>query len=562
MDTTFRIYPIGIQNFEQLRNNNNVYIDKTELIYRLANTNKAYFLTRPRRFGKSLLVSTLHAYFRGKKELFQGLAMERLEKEWNVYPVLHLDFSMTKYTALSDLLGQLNLNLYDWEKLYGKEEVEGTPAERFRGVIRRAYEQTGKPVVVLIDEYDAPLLDSNHLPELQNELREEMRKFFSPLKAQGEYLRFLFLTGISKFSQMSIFSELNNLQNISMRDDYSAICGITEQELRTQLKTDIEMMAQANNETYEEACMHLKQQYDGYHFSENCEDIYNPFSLFNAFAQKKYANFWFSTGTPTFLINILQQSNFDIRELDGATATAEQFDAPTSVITDPLPVLYQSGYLTIKGYDPEFQLYTLAYPNKEVRKGFIESLMPAYVHLPARENTFYVVSFIKDLRAGKLTECLERMRSFFASIPNDLENKQEKHYQTIFYLLFRLMGQYVDTEVKSAIGRADVVVKMQDAIYVFEFKVDGTPEEALEQINSKGYIIPYQPDHRKVVKVGVNFDSATRSIGDWKIVEEVFFLSLLILSIPLSTYHHRSETLYSLYLQSGDRLKEDFHFYV
>ena len=521
MDTTFRIYPIGIQNFEQLRNNNNVYIDKTELIYRLANTNKAYFLTRPRRFGKSLLVSTLHAYFRGKKELFQGLAMERLEKEWNVYPVLHLDFSMTKYTALSDLLGQLNLNLYDWEKLYGKEEVEGTPAERFRGVIRRAYEQTGKPVVVLIDEYDAPLLDSNHLPELQNELREEMRKFFSPLKAQGEYLRFLFLTGISKFSQMSIFSELNNLQNISMRDDYSAICGITEQELRTQLKTDIEMMAQANNETYEEACMHLKQQYDGYHFSENCEDIYNPFSLFNAFAQKKYANFWFSTGTPTFLINILQQSNFDIRELDGATATAEQFDAPTSVITDPLPVLYQSGYLTIKGYDPEFQLYTLAYPNKEVRKGFIESLMPAYVHLPARENTFYVVSFIKDLRAGKLTECLERMRSFFASIPNDLENKQEKHYQTIFYLLFRLMGQYVDTEVKSAIGRADVVVKMQDAIYVFEFKVDGTPEEALEQINSKGYIIPYQPDHRKVVKVGVNFDSATRCIGDWKIVEEV-----------------------------------------
>ncbi len=399
MDTTFRIYPIGIQNFEQLRNNNNVYVDKTELIYRLANTNKAYFLTRPRRFGKSLLVSTLHAYFRGKKELFQGLAMECLEKEWNVYPVLHLDFSMTKYTALSDLL------------------------------------------------------DSNHLPELQNELREEMRKFFSPLKAQGEYLRFLFLTGISKFSQMSIFSELNNLQNISMRDDYSAICGITEQELRTQLKTDIEMMAQANNETYEEACTHLKQQYDGYHFSENCEDIYNPFSLFNAFAQKKYANFWFSTGTPTFLINILQQSNFDIRELDGATATAEQFDAPTSVITDPLPVLYQSGYLTIKGYDPEFQLYTF--------------------------------------------------------------------YQTIFYLLFRLMGQYVDTEVKSAIGRVDVVVKMQDAIYVFEFKVDGTPEEALEQINSKGYIIPYQPDHRKVVKVGVNFDSATRSIGDWKIVEEV-----------------------------------------
>lgn len=520
MDNTFRIYPIGIQNFEDLRNNKNVYVDKTELIYRLANTNKVYFLSRPRRFGKSLLVSTLDAYFRGKKDLFQGLAMERLEKEWNVYPVLRIDFSMTKYTTLADLEERLNLQLREWERIYGDDPEEEGYAARFSGIIKRAYLQTGLQVVVLIDEYDAPLLDSNHLPELHDRLREELRKFFSPLKAQGEYIRFLFLTGISKFSQMSIFSELNNLQNISMRDDYSAICGITERELRTQLKVDIEMMAEANNETYEEACIHLKEQYDGYHFSKNSEDVYNPFSLFNAFAQKSYANFWFSTGTPTFLINILQQTDFDIRELDDITATAEQFDAPTNTITDPLPVLYQSGYLTIKGYDPEFQLYTLSYPNKEVRKGFIESLMPAYVHLPARENTFYVVSFIKDLRAGRLTECLERIRSFFASIPHDLENKQEKHYQTIFYLLFRLMGQYVDTEVKSAVGRADVVVKLQEAIYVFEFKVDGTPEEALEQINSRGYAIPYQPDHRKVIKIGVNFDSATRTIGDWIIAEE------------------------------------------
>lgn len=520
MDNNLRIYPIGIQNFGDLRNNNNVYVDKTEVIYRLANTNKVYFLSRPRRFGKSLLVSTLDAYFRGKKELFQGLAMERLEKEWNVYPVLHIDFSMTKYTALADLEERLNLQLREWERIYGSDSEEEGYAARFSGIIKRAYQQTGMQAVVLIDEYDAPLLDSNHLPELQKVLREELRKFFSPLKAQGEYLRFLFLTGISKFSQMSIFSELNNLQNISMRDDYSAICGITEQELHTQLKIDVEEMARANGETYEEACVHLKLQYGGYHFSKKSEDVYNPFSLFSAFAQKKYANFCFSTGAPTSLTDSLQESNFDIRQLDGATATAEQFDTPTNSMTDPLPVLYQSGYLTIKDYDPEFQLYTLAYPNKEVRKGFIESLLPAYVHLPARENTFYVVSFIKDLRVGKLTECLERMRAFFASIPNDLENKQEKHYQTIFYLLFRLMGQYVDVEVKSAIGRADVVVKLQDAIYVFEFKVDGSAEEALAQINSKGYAIPYQADHRKVIKVGVNFDSATRTIGDWKIVEE------------------------------------------
>lgn len=275
MDNTFsRIYPIGIQNFKQLRNNNNVYVDKTALIYKLANTNSIYFLSRPRRFGKSLLVSTLDAYFQGKKELFQGLAIERLEKEWNTYPVLHMDFSMTKYTAMADMEERLNLQLREWERIYGSDSEEEGYAARFSGIIKRAYQLTGMQVVVLIDECDAPLLDSNHLPELQNELREALRKFFSPLKAQGVYLRFLFLTGISKFSQMSIFSELNNLQNISMRDDYSAICGITERELHTQLRIDVERMAQANNETYEEACTHLKQQYDGYHFSKNSEDIY------------------------------------------------------------------------------------------------------------------------------------------------------------------------------------------------------------------------------------------------------------------------------------------------
>ncbi len=515
MDERFRRYPIGIQNFEDLRNNGYVYVDKTELIYRLTNTNKVYFLSRPRRFGKSLLVSTLEAYFSGKKDLFNGLAMETLEKEWAVYPVLHIDFSVSKYMTAEALSAVINYQLLQWEKLYGREEGETTFSLRLKGIIQRAYTQTGKPVVILVDEYDAPMLDSNNNTELQIEIRDIMRDFFSPLKAQGQYIRFLFITGISKFSQMSIFSELNNLQNISMWDEYSAICGITEQEVHT-LQIDIEQMAQANNETYEEACTHLKQQYDGYHFSENSEDIYNPFSLFNAFAQKKYSNFWFSTGTPTFLIDLLQESNFDIRELDDTTATAEQFDAPTNRITDPLPVLYQSGYLTIKGYDPSFQLYTLAYPNKEVRKGFLESLMPAYVHLPARENTFYIVSFIKDLRAGNLDGCLERLKSFFASIPNKLNNKEEKHYQTIFYLFFRLMGQYIDVEVDTAIGKADAIVKLQDTLYVFEFKVDGTPEEALAQINSKEYAIPYQVGDWKIIKVGVNFDSATRTIGTWK----------------------------------------------
>lgn len=519
MELNIRRYPIGIQNFEELRNRNCVYVDKTELIYRLTNTDKVYFFSRPRRFGKSLLISTLEAYFQGKKELFEGLAMEQLEKDWTVYPVLHVDFSLTKYTTLFDLQEQLNLFLSRWELIYGKNEQEETPAARLQGIILRAYEKTGKQIVVLIDEYDAPLLDSNSDIPLQQQLRNEMRKFFSPLKGMGQYLRFLFITGISKFSQLSIFSELNNLQNISMRDDFSALCGITEQELLTQLKSDIERMAEANGETYEEACLHLKRQYDGYHFSKACADIYNPFSLFNAFNSKEYKNYWFSTGTPTFLIDILKRADFDVRSLEGVEATDEQFDAPTEQITSPIPVLYQSGYLTIKGYDPAFQIYRLAYPNGEVRKGFIESLLPAYVQLPGQQNTFYVVSFIRDLLKGDIESCLERTRSFFASIPNDLENKTEKHYQTIFYLLFRLLGQYVDAEVKSAIGRADVVVKLQDAIYVFEFKYDGTPEEALAQIDSKQYAIPFQADGRKIFKIGVNFDSATRTIGGWIIKE-------------------------------------------
>ena len=517
MELNIRRYPIGIQNFEQLRNNDCVYVDKTELVYRLTHTDRVYFLSRPRRFGKSLLVSTLEAYFQGKKDLFGGLAMERLEKDWETYPVLHIDFSLTKYTELTDLTGQLNLFLHRWEKVYGKDEAEKTTSERLQGTILRAYEQTGKQVVVLIDEYDAPLLDSNSDTALQQQLRNEMRKFFSPLKGLGQYLRFLFITGISKFSQLSIFSELNNLQNISMRDDFSALCGITEQELLTDLQPDIERMAEANNETYEEACAHLKRQYDGYHFSKHCADIYNPFSLFNAFNAKEYKNFWFSTGTPTFLIDLLRECDFDVRSLEGIEAVDEQFDAPTERIVSPVPVLYQSGYLTIKGYDPDFRIYNLAYPNGEVRQGFVESLLPAYVHLPGENSTFYVVSFIRDLRKGEIESCLERTRSFFASIPNDLENKTEKHYQTIFYLLFRLMGQYVDAEVKSAVGRADVVVRMKDVIYVFEFKFDGTPEEALAQIDSKQYAVPYQADGRKVIKVGVNFDSTTRTIGGWKI---------------------------------------------
>ena len=378
MEAGYRRYPIGIQNFEDLRNNNCVYIDKTDLIYRLTHSDKVYFLSRPRRFGKSLLVSTLEAYFQGKKHLFEGLAMERLETEWTEYPVLHMDFSGSKYMDAESLKAALDVQISRWEKIYGSVENERTFSNRFEGVIQRAYLQTGKQVVVLIDEYDAPLLDTNSEPSLQKELRDIVRDFFSPLKKNGQYLRFHLLTGISKFSQLSIFSELNTLQNISMRDEFSALCGITENELLTQMKPDIERMAEANSETYEEACAHLKKQYDGYHFSGKCEDIYNPFSLINAFNAKKYDNFWFESGTPTFLLDILGKTDFNVRDLDGVMATKEQFDAPTDVITDPVPVLYQSGYLTIKEYDKDRRQYLLSFPNEEVRQGFSESLFRYY----------------------------------------------------------------------------------------------------------------------------------------------------------------------------------------
>lgn len=517
MATKAPIYPIGIQDFETLRRRDNVYIDKTSLIYKLVSTNQVYFLSRPRRFGKSLLISTLEAYFLGKRELFEGLAIAGLEKEWTVYPVLHFDFSMDKFTTADALHAMINDQLSEWEHIYGRSETESTAALRFKGIIRRACEQTGQQVVILIDEYDAPMLDSNSKPLLQEELRDITRSLFSVLKGTGRYQRFLFMTGISKFSQMSIFSELNNLQNISMRKEYAALCGITEEELLTQLRPGIEALAVANKETFNEAVAHLKCQYDGYHFSEISPDIYNPFSLLNTLAAEKYDNYWFSSGTSTFLIELLGHMQFDVTLLEDTMLPSDEFDRATDTITDPMPVLYQSGYITIKNYNPQLKLYTLAYPNDEVRQGFIKCLLPLYVHQSTGQSTFYIVNFVEDMLRGDIESCLERTKSFFASIPNDLENKLEKHYQTIFYLLFRLMGQYIDTEVKSATGRADVVMKTAQAIYVFEFKINGTAAEALAQINSKGYAIPYTPDTRPVVKIGVNFDITTRTLAEWAI---------------------------------------------
>ena len=386
-----------------------------------------------------------------------------------------------------------------------------------QGIIRRAYAMTGRQVVFLVDEYDAPLLDSADNPQLQARLRNMLRSFYSVIKKNDPYLRFVFITGVTKYSQMSIFSELNSLQNISMKDCFSAICGITADELASQLHHDVEVLARENGETYEEAAMHLKHLYDGYHFSPHSEYIYNPFSLLNAFNDRRYERYWFSTGTPSFLIDLLDRSELDVESLEsGIRAAAEDFDVPIEQIKDPLPFMYQSGYLTIKDYDPEYMEYTLAYPNEEVRLGFIGSLLPNYTGSSGISSNSLVVGLVKALRRNDIQDCMERLTAYFASIPYTLNNKEEKHYHTIFYLLFSMMGQYVESEVRSAVGRADAVIKTESHIYVFEFKLDGSADEALEQIDRKGYLVPYAADGRKLVKIGVNFDSSTRTVGSWR----------------------------------------------
>ena len=515
-------FPIGVQDFERLRNDGKYYVDKTDLVYKMTHTDDYYFLSRPRRFGKSLLVSTLKCYFEGRKDLFTGLAMEKLETEWKKYPVLHISFAINKYVDFKTLQIVLNSQLCEWEKNYGVTKNSDDPGDRFATIIKEIHTKTGTQPVVLVDEYDAPLLDSMDNPELQNTLKQEMRKFFSPLKDLGGIIRFVFLTGISKFSQLSIFSELNNLKVITMNDAYAAICGITEEELFTQMKPEIQALAEKQKLTYEEACEALKEQYDGYHFSENSPDVYNPFSLINALADKSLSNYWFATGTPTILTKLISKYDMDPKDFDeGFPATQEMFDAPTETATNPIPMLYQSGYITIKDYDGGF--YTLRFPNNEVRFGFLKSLMPYYAANDVCKNDTFLLKFTKALRDEDLEQALNLTRAFISSVPYNAEKQTEAHYKTIFYLIARLCTPFVvRTEEASAAGRSDMVVETKTAVYMFEFKLDGTAEEALKQISDKGYLIQYTArtkddgTAKALYKIGISFDTQTRTIGEWK----------------------------------------------
>ena len=512
-----KIYPIGIQNFESLRKDGYFYIDKTALIYQLVKTGRYYFLSRPRRFGKSLLLSTLEAYFQGKKELFEGLAMEKLEKDWIKYPILHLDLNIGKYDAPDSLDKILNEALLGWEALYGSREGESTLALRFKGVVDRACKLTGQRVVILVDEYDKPLLQAIGNEALQTEYRNTLKPFYGVLKTMDGSIKFGMLTGVTKFGKVSVFSDLNNLDDISMREPYVGICGMTEKEIHDNLDLELHELAAARKMTYEEVCAKLKEYYDGYHFVENTEGIYNPFSLLNTFKYNKFGSYWFETGTPTYLVELLKRNHYDLERMAHEETDA---DVLNSIYGDdqPIPVIFQSGYLTIKGYDERFGLYRLGYPNREVEEGFIKFLMPFYTRFNKQESAFEIQKFVREIEIGEVDAFFRRLQSFFADTPYELIKDLELHYQNVLFIVFKLVGFYVKVEYHTSEGRVDLVLQTDKFIYVMEFKLDGTAEEALQQIDERHYARPFLSDIRKLFKIGVNFSAKTRNIERWIVI--------------------------------------------
>ena len=524
-----RRYPIGIQTFSEIVRGGFVYVDKTDLVWSLANYAKFVFLSRPRRFGKSLLTSTLDSYFRGEKELFEGLKIMQMEQEWQQYPVLHLDLSTAKNKDTADELRQaLMFLMRDMRETYGEDAQEQTPGQCLTGLIERAYTKTGKQVVVIVDEYDAPLLDVLHEDENLPMFRKVMQEFYQPLKALEAKIKFCFITGITKFSQLSIFSTINNLTNVTLDPMFSAICGITEQELTSTLRMDIEQLAEKYGMSPEAMHQKLTLQYDGYHFTEDSDGIYNPFSLLKAFQQRKVGYWWFESGTPTFLIRQLQYFKTDIMSLDKLVVPSSAFDQPTENMKNALPLLYQSGYLTIKDYDRETEAYTLSIPNQEVRIGYVKGLLPIYVGLDEADVQMgFAAKFWKALKTGDINMAMQEMQAYLAGVPyvegfkKKLEDAafKEGFYEYTMYLIFSMLNVYVRTQVKCAGGRVDMVVEMPDATYVFELKVNGTAQEALDQISSRNYALPYLTGDRRVVKVGVSMNADTRTVENWVIAE-------------------------------------------
>lgn len=513
------IYPIGIQNFEKIRTEGFLYVDKTAEIYKLAKEGRYYFLSRPRRFGKSLLVSTMEAYFSGRKELFSGLAVEKMETEWKQHPVLHLDLSGVSYTDESVLERVLSDKLAKWEALYGAVNTSDILGLRFKEVIEAAYNKTGNQVAILIDEYDKPIIDNLGNEPTLSRLRSTLQGFYSVMKSMDARIRFGFLTGVTKIGKMSVFSGLNNLNDISMIPDYVDICGISETELHEYFDESISELSSANEMSKEECYVKLKSMYDGYHFCEDSIGIYNPFSLLNTFQNKKFREYWFETGTPGFLVEVMRKTSFDVTTLENQTVDSTLMSNADAIFENPVPYLFQSGYLTITGYNDMFRLYQLGFPNQEVKNGFLNCLLKYYVPMsPDMSGTTLIYQLWHSITEGNPESFMQILSSLFANTSYQIQGETEKDFQYAMYIISALLGEYVQVERATSNGRIDLIIQTKDFIYIFELKVNADADVALRQIDEKGYARPFEGDSRKLFKIGVDFSTATRRIEDWKIV--------------------------------------------
>ncbi len=513
------IYPIGIQNFEKIRTEDFLYVDKTAEIYKLAKDGRYYFLSRPRRFGKSLLVSTMEAYFSGRKELFSGLAIEKLETEWKQHPVLHLDLSGVSYTDESVLERVLSDKLAKWEALYGAVNTSDILGLRFKEVIEAAYNKTGNQVAILIDEYDKPIIDNLGNEPMLSRLRSTLQGFYSVMKSMDARIRFGFLTGVTKIGKMSVFSGLNNLNDISMIPDYVDICGISETELHEYFDESISELSSANEMSKEECYVKLKSMYDGYHFCEDSIGIYNPFSLLNTFQNKKFREYWFETGTPGFLVEVMRKTSFDVTTLENQTVDSTLMSNADAIFENPVPYLFQSGYLTITGYNDMFRLYQLGFPNQEVKNGFLNCLLKYYVPMsPDMSGTTLIYQLWHSITEGNPKSFMQILSSLFANTSYQIQGETEKDFQYAMYIISALLGEYVQVERATSNGRIDLIIQTKEFIYIFELKVNADADVALRQIDEKGYARPFEGDSRKLFKIGVDFSTATRRIEDWKIV--------------------------------------------
>ena len=511
-------YPIGIQNFEDLRKNGFAYVDKTALIYKLADEGKYYFLSRPRRFGKSLLLSTIEAYFQGKKELFKGLAIRDLEDKWNQHPILHIDLNSREYKDESSLEQELNRHLEQWEKLYGDEFKDRATEERFLHVIDKAFEQTGQQVVILVDEYDKPMLQTIGNHALQDVYRSKLKAFYSVLKTQDAKIRFAFLTGVTKFGKVSVFSDLNHLFDLSFDRRYVSLCGITEDELHHYFDEEVARLAKTNGMSKEECYEQLKIDFDGYHFGWNTSGIYNPFSLLSTLASCQFKDYWFETGTPSFLVHQLQKTHYRLSDMTEERLSVDTLNSIDIMDENPLPLLYQSGYLTIKDYDREFGTFCLGFPNREVREGFIKYLVPFYIPKTEGKSNLDISRFVAEVRSGNAEGFMRRLETYFASGDYALMGDKELYFHNALYVFFSLLGFYVEVERHTTDGRMDILIQTKDFIYIFELKIDQTAADALKQIEEKRYAAPFANDSRRLFKIGINFSTEKRCINDWAII--------------------------------------------